>query len=226
MTNVQAPMNPVSAAPHGKKSRPFGIASNVFLCSAVALVSYRYLLGVGPVPPLIAHNAFKHFWLVTHVAGAATALLVSPLQLIPALRRRATLHRWLGRIYVAGCAIGGVAGVPLALGSAAGPLATAGFGLLAIAWLITTLAGWRAGVRKQLADHRTWMIRSFALTYAAVTLRIYLALLPTLPLAFIDGYRAIAFLCWVPNSIVAELFLRSFRLRSRSASRIAAQPAS
>ena len=52
------------------------------------------------------------------------------------------------------------------------------------------------------------MIRSFALTFAAVTLRLYLPLVPLLGISFVDGYRAISFLAWVPNLIVAELYLR------------------
>jgi hypothetical protein len=151
-----------------------------------------------------------------HVAGAATALLVSPLQLIPALRRgRPRLHRWLGRIYVVGCTVGGLAGLPLAFGSAAGPIATMGFGGLAVAWLATTLVGWRAGTQKQVAEHRRWMVRSFSLTYAAVTLRIYLAILPALPIAFVSGYRVVSFLCWVPNLVLAELLLRRGRQGTR-----------
>lgn len=204
--------------PGKRKGWLFWSGLNLLLCSAIALVSFRYLFGVGPVPPLIFDNLFKQPWLVVHVAGAATALLISPLQLIPAIRReRPTLHRWLGRLYVVGCTVGGIAGLPLAFGSAAGPVATAGFGLLAVAWLVTTLTGWLAVRRRQTAEHRAWMIRSFSLTYAAVTLRLYLAILPTLPLAFVSGYQIISFLCWVPNLIVAELFLRRTRVGLRAA---------
>ena len=202
----------------GKRAaRRFGAGLNWLLCSAIALVSFRYLLGVGPVPPLIFDNLFKAPWLVVHVAGAATALLVSPLQLMPAIRRwRPALHRWLGSIYVMGCTVGGIAGLPLALGSAAGPIASAGFGSLALAWLVTTLVGWRAGAHRRLVEHRAWMVRSFSLTYAAVTLRLYLAILPALPIAFVSGYRAVAFLCWVPNLLVAELLLRRWRQGPRA----------
>jgi hypothetical protein len=218
-SKVQATNDPILQQPK-RRWRRFWAALNLLLCSAVALVSFRYLLGVGPVPPLIFDNLFKNPWLVVHVAGAATALLVSPLQLIHSIRqRRPALHRWLGRLYVVGCTVGGIAGLPLAFGSAAGPIASAGFGSLAIAWLVTTLVGWRAGARRQLGAHRVWMLRSFSLTYAAVTLRIYLALLPMLPLAFISGYRAISFLCWVPNLLLAELLLRRWRLGSTGARR-------
>ncbi|RYZ04857.1 MAG: DUF2306 domain-containing protein [Myxococcales bacterium] len=169
---------------------------NAVSCALVALVSFRYLLGVGPVPPLIAMNELKQPWLVLHVMGAATALLVSPLQLLPRLREKApSVHRWLGRVYVLACMVGGVAGALLAAGSAAGPVASVGFGMLSLLWLYVTTAGFLSALRGRLAEHRVWMIRSFSLTYAAVTLRIYLAILPALPIAFIQGYRAIAFLC-------------------------------
>jgi uncharacterized membrane protein len=206
-----------TAAGAKPRARLFWSALNVLLCSAIALVSFRYLFGVGPVPPLIFDNLFKAPWLVVHVAGAATALLVSPLQLIPAIRQgRPRLHRWLGRIYVVGRTIRGVAGLPLAFGSAAGPIATVGFGCLAVAWLATTLVGWRAGSQKEVAEHRRWMVRSFSLTYAAVTLRIYLAILPALPVAFVSGYRVVSFLCWVPNLLLAEVLLRRGRQSARA----------
>lgn len=52
------------------------------------------------------------------------------------------------------------------------------------------------------------MIRSFALTASAITLRIYLGLGTALQIPFEDSYPAIAWLCWVPNLIAAELYLR------------------
>lgn len=187
-----------------------GIAA---LSVAIALFSYRYLLGPnhggGLVPEQIAANAFFRPFLFLHVAGAATALLVGPWQFVAAIRaRRPALHRWLGRIYAVGCLVGGASGLPIAVGSSAGPVASVGFALLSLGWLVTTGLGWRAAWQRDFAAHRAWMIRSFALTLAAVTLRLYLPLVPLLPIDFLDGYRAISFLCWIPNLLVAELWLR------------------
>jgi hypothetical protein len=56
--------------------------------------------------------------------------------------------------------------------------------------------------------HREWVIRSFALAFAAVTLRLYLPIAQLLPVEFDDAYRAISFLCWVPSLVVAEAYLR------------------
>jgi len=52
--------------------------------------------------------------------------------------------------------------------------------------------------------HRRWMIRSFSLTLAAVTLRIYLPIAAAAGLPFHDVYRAVAWFRWVPNLLVAE----------------------
>ena len=184
-------------------------AASALLSIGVALVSFRYLLGVGAVPPVIANNQFLNPWLVVHVAGAATALLIGPMQFSSKLRTRfGPLHRWIGRTYVVSCLIGGLAGLVLALGASTGPISTIGFGSLAILWIITTSFAWRRATQGRFIEHRAWMIRSFALTFAAVTLRLYLPLIFLLQVRFDDAYRAISFLCWVPNLLLAELYLR------------------
>ena len=55
------------------------------------------------------------------------------------------------------------------------------------------------------------MIRSWALNLAAVTLGIYLLLVVAFDLPFLSWYRVISFLAWVPNLIVAELWLQRRR---------------
>lgn len=182
------------------------------LSVGVALFSYRYVVGIGPFPEEITGNLFAFPWLSIHAAAASTALLVAPLQFIARLRKRfPRIHRITGRLYVVACVIGGLTGLPLAWGATAGPIATAGFGILAILWLWTTLVAWRLAVDGRFAEHRRWMIRSIALTAAGIMLRIYLGIMLTLPVEFYEGYRVIAFLCWVPNILLAELYLRRGR---------------
>lgn len=193
----------------GRGTKGLGWGVMLLLSAAVALFSYRYLVGVGLLAPNVMANLFARPWLVIHVGGAATALLLGSFQFVGPLRRRwPGAHRWTGRIYVLGCLVGGAGGLALSLGSIAGPVAGLGFGLLAVLWLTTTTMGWRLAMAGRIADHRRWMIRSWALTLAAVTLRIYLAAAPMLPFDILDSFRAIAWLCWVPNLLVAELYLR------------------
>ena len=77
--------------------------------------------------------------------------------------------------------------------------------LYAVSDYITTAMAWTSAVRRDFVAHERWMIRSFALTLAAVTLRLYLPIAPVLGYPFMPAYVAISWLCWVPNLIVAEL---------------------
>ena len=180
-----------------------------FLSVGVAMFSYRYLPAIGPRIPQILGNLFARPWLDVHIAGAATALLLGPLNFLPWIPRKApAVHRWIGRVYIVACLIGGGGGFVLAFGSTAGPVATAGFGSLAVCWILANVQGWRLATEGRYADHGAWMIRSFAMTFAAVTLRLYLPLIPLFHVSFVEGYRAISFLAWVPNLILAEIWLR------------------
>src|SRR5690242_4971862 len=80
----------------------------VGLCVAIAVFAYRYLLGIGAPPEIIAGNRFIAPWLIVHATSAATALLLGPFQFWAGLRARMlTLHCWNGRVYVTACVIGG-----------------------------------------------------------------------------------------------------------------------
>lgn len=194
------------------------VGACTLLCAAVALYSYRYLFQVGMVPPVIAGNLFMKPWLMIHVAGAATALLIGPLQFLSTVRSRfPALHRSIGRIYAVACLVGGAAGFVLALGTSTGPITNVGFGGLAISWIVTTALAWRRAMQGRFIEHRAWMIRSFALTFAAVTLRLFLPLsMLLLQVHFVEAYRAMSFLCWVPNLLVVEFYLRNAKLFSNS----------
>lgn len=151
---------------------------------------------------------------IAHLAGGAIAIVVGALQLNTRLRARyLPLHRWLGRIYIACVAVSGTAGFLLALTSTGGVLAHWGFALMAVVWVTTALLALRAVLARRIAEHREWMIRSYAVTLAAVTLRIYLPLSIGSGYAFDIVYPIIAWLCWVPNLIVAEWYILATRPR-------------
>jgi len=67
-------------------------------------------------------------------------------------------------------------GFALATRSQGGLVTHVGFGLLAILWFGTTAAAYFSIRRGDQVSHRRWMIRGYALTFAAVTLRWYLPL--------------------------------------------------
>lgn len=179
------------------------------LSLAVALVSWRFLFwGVDMTMPAMAyHLEARALALYLHIGLAPVALAVLPFQFSTRLRKtRPGLHRWLGRIYGAAVLLAGLAGLSLALNADAGPVAGAGFGLLAVLWLGATAQAVRLAILRRVAEHRRWMIRSAALTLAAVTLRIYLPLLE-MTVGFEIGYLLVAWLSWVPNLVLAEAIL-------------------
>ncbi len=208
----------VATRPIRTMSRPARITWILLaiLCLGIAAYSARFLLHPPQTQAQALDNPVGVPWLFIHVAGAVTALLLGSLQFLPPLRRGSgPPHRWVGRVYVIGCLVGGMAGLILASGSAAGPIASAGFGSLAVIWIAVNLLGWRAALQGRFAEHRRWMIRSWALTLAALTLRLYLPLVMALDLPFLPWYRAISFLAWVPNLIAAEVWLRRAESRIR-----------
>lgn len=88
-----------------------------------------------------------------------------------------------------------------------GVAARAGFVVLALGWLYSGIRAYLAIRSRDISSHRRWMVRNFALTFADATLRIYL---PGSMLAGIDFeivYPIIAWLCWVPNLIAAEVLM-------------------
>lgn len=184
----------------------------MLLATAVALLSTRYLL---PNPPRVGPNILPNFEantaiFLTHVVGSVIALLIGPWQFVATIRRRWTrLHRWMGRIYMVAVLFGGIGGFFIAWTTTAGPLATAGFSLLAVIWLGTTGLGYQSARAGNYADHRKWMIRSFALTAAAITLRLGLPIAPALGYSFLSGYMVMSWACWIINLGIAELLLRS-----------------
>lgn len=182
------------------------------LSLAIGLYGVSYLAG-HPAPPGVADNHAGLGVLVVHASCAGLALLVGPWQFFAAIRtRRPAIHRLMGRTYIGLCALGGLSGLVLAWNTAAGDVARAGFGLLALCWLSATGLAYAAALRRDFVNHRRWMIRSFALTFAAVTLRAYLPLSLIAGASFAVAYPIISWACWVPNLIVAELWLRTRRV--------------
>jgi hypothetical protein len=77
--------------------------------------------------------------------------------------------------------------------------------------LTTTLAVVRI-LGADVQSHREWMTRSYALIFAAVMLRVYVAPLQAVFGEHV-GYAIVAWVCWTPNLMVAEWLIRSRRRR-------------
>jgi uncharacterized membrane protein len=148
-----------------------------------------------------------------HTLGGAIAMLIGPFQFLGSLRRRhPRLHTWLGRAYLTCVGFSALAGLYLSPGSYARNTFGIAFVMLALAWLFTGTKAYLAIRGRNIAAHRRWMIRNYALTYAAVTLRFEMPLLiVAFGLSPIMALNIVGWLCWVPNLIIVEWWLRRRR---------------
>jgi len=177
---------------------------------AYAILGYGFRpLGQFVLPEMGANFRAHAFGIYLHVFAATLALLLGPFQFWERLRRRLPrLHRIAGRIYLGvGVGLGGLAGLYMATFAFGGAPARLGFATLALAWLYTGLRAYRAIRGGDVATHRRWMVRNFALTLAAVTLRILLPVSGISGIPFATAYPAIAWLSWLPNLLLAEWLL-------------------
>jgi uncharacterized membrane protein len=166
--------------------------------------------------------------ITTHIAGSIIALIVGPLQFVPQLRKKRYLaiHRWLGRTYLIGVLFGSTAGFYMAWLSHGGLPTHLAFASLAVWWFATGLMAYRHIRARQIEAHRRWMIRNYATTFAAVTLRLWLLLLLfPLNMPFTEAYITVSWICWVWNIAVAEWLISRLPGAQRISDRPAARPA-
>jgi len=117
-------------------------------------------------PPLPKGNPFYYPVLVTHTLLGSVMLCCATLQIWPWLRRQhVRIHRWTGRVYVLTAIPVGLAGIVVAQFPHGGPVQQVGNTMLGLLFLACTISGYRAVRQRRLADHRQWMIRSFALAW-------------------------------------------------------------
>jgi len=186
----------------------------LMLVMSLAVVAYgtRYFI----FPTTDRHFSLHLCPLRLHIAGGIGALLAGPWQFLEKLRNRAlNLHRWFGRFYLLSVALGSIAGLAMASVSSEGLPTHLGFGILAVFWFFTGLQAYRAIRRGEIPSHRQWMIRNFALSLAAVTLRTYMPLmLLALHWSFHVSYTIVSWLCWLPNLLIAEWMIHRESIRA------------
>lgn len=144
----------------------------------------------------------------SHIFASSLILLVGFAQFSKRVYSNRPLHRVLGEFYVSGVLFFAAPGAYIMsffIHRGTGVLIS--FLLQNTLWIIATTAAWRYAVKGNISQHVCMMRRSYALAFAAVTLRFYIWLFTVLGngVAFQNNYLIIAFLSWVPNLVLVEL---------------------
>ncbi|GGG66690.1 DUF2306 domain-containing protein [Paenibacillus radicis (ex Gao et al. 2016)] len=181
---------------------------------AYALLFYGSPEGLREQLFVTEKGAMPAIWygiLWAHAVSAGIALAIGWLQFVKRLRLKAPwLHRAIGYIYSAAIAIGGLTGLYLAFYSNGGWSARIGFSVLSILWLFTLYRSLESIiVNRDAAKHGRWMTYNYALSCAAISLRIYTTLAAVI-LGISDtnvSFVVIAWLAWIPNLLIARYIM-------------------
>jgi uncharacterized membrane protein len=152
----------------------------------------------------------RRAWLFLHINGGTLALLTGPFQFWTGLRRRnMTVHRWTGRLFLFGVAMGVVGAVGMAVMAVGQWAFEVGLMGLATSWLVTTSMAYYTIRKGMVALHKEWMIRAYVVTFAFVFFRI---LSDYSPMARLrpesDRDITIAWVCWVVPLGVTEMIFQ------------------
>lgn len=147
----------------------------------------------------------EEFALRLHAVGGLVALMLGPWQFLTPLRKHLpVVHKIIGYGYIVAVAVG-AAGAAVIAQTPGGVGANAfAFNMLAILWIISTAVALGCALAKQWPLHQKWMIRSFALTFAAVTLRAGMPVLGWLGFSPSEFYTIAAWASWTVNLILVE----------------------
>ena len=198
-----------SGATKRKRRVDWGVLLLILCSVPIALYGLAFSFIPAVNPDFQERLASMPWFARAHFLGGGVALLVGGFQFSSRLRlAQPAVHRWIGRLYLLAIAVGGVGGLGIAAISHGGPPTHVGFGMLAVLWLYSGAAAYLAIRAGDLAAHRMWMIRNFALTFGAVTLRIELGTFTGLfGWSFDESYITVAWFAWVPNLIIAEWWI-------------------
>ncbi len=186
---------------------------------SVAAVPMKYLLDFTFFSntmhtPSMAFSAhiYNNILFYSHVLFAVPAIMLGIWMFSPTLRDYSLkLHRRLGQIYVVGCLVSAVTVIPLALNNGGELLEPKiGFTAMASTWFTLTYFGYTAAINGNVAAHRRWIMRSYAVTYAFVhvnmTYKLFLPFHLLSPNAISVFFSMVS---WMTNLLLVEIYLAS-----------------
>lgn len=154
-------------------------------------------------------NTFWNIGFYTHIVLGGIALLIGWTQFSSKMRlKNLTLHKQIGKVYLIAVMVSSIAGFYIGFFATGGLLSSLGFISLAIVWFSTTLNAYLHIKNKRVEQHQQMMVYSYAACFAAVTLRIWLPFLTIIYGDFLKAYTIVAWLCWIPNILIAYLINR------------------
>jgi uncharacterized membrane protein len=156
------------------------VVFSVIAVMMVYVIFHNERFVIEPENPAWQHYEPFKWWLLPHAIAGTLMFLAAPLQFSERLRKRfPKLHRIAGRLYVLSVLIVGPTGAYIQYFEERMGFPRS-FTVLAVidALLLmgTTLMGFVFAYRRKIAQHRQWMVRSFAMALVFVEARFILGI--------------------------------------------------
>lgn len=158
-----------------------------------------------------------------HIIPGALFMILGPLQFVRRIRSRwIAFHRWSGRVFLFSGAVIGVSALAMSLTMAiGGPNETAATMLFALIFLFDLGKAYTHIRRREIALHREWMIRAFAIGLAIATIRPIIGIFfATSPLTHLTPQQFFGTAFWIGftlHLIAAEVWINYTRPRAAEA---------
>ncbi|MCL1671549.1 DUF2306 domain-containing protein [Elizabethkingia ursingii] len=173
-----------------------------------AFVDHKHTF-LGSKTPEVLHNIIWKLAFYIHITFGGLSLFIGWRQFGKKFRdKHIKLHRNIGKLYIVSVILSSVAGIYMGFYANGGIISATGFILLGLIWFGTTVIALSKIKKGNIKHHQQLMIYSYACTFAAVTLRLWFPLLTVLTKDSANSYLAVAWLCWVPNLVVAYFINR------------------
>ncbi|ASK28905.1 hypothetical protein CEY12_01730 [Chryseobacterium sp. T16E-39] len=177
------------------------------------LVDHKYTFLSSKTSEILSNSIWR-FAFFCHIILGAISLLIGWRQFGAGFRNKhKKLHRLMGKIYILSVIISSMAGIYLGFYANGNIVSSSGFVSLGVIWFITTVLAFLKIKRGDIIQHQNFMTYSYACTFAAVTLRLWMPLLKSIITTPGLSYLIVAWLCWVPNLMVAYFINRKRSLK-------------
>lgn len=202
------------------------IQNRVIICCLIPIILFFGVMVIKEIP-YFSFNKYTHFlatkpdeilnkWtylpnFYIHISASIIVLLLGIFQFIPfIIQKSPTFHRNSGKLYIVLILFfAAPSGFIIGLFANGGLSCKVGFCLQSLVWFAATILAYIKIRQKKIEEHINWMVRSFAITLAAMSLRTESYILHyffhTKP---IETYLTVTWLSWVGNIFVAEIIIQ------------------
>lgn len=187
------------------------IFSIIMVTKVIPYLSFERAINfLGTKPDEVLDKQYFMWAFYVHIISSVIVMPFGVLQFSSQLfQRQPKTHILLGKAYILAILLfAAPSGLIIASYANAGLAARVGFSVQSLIWWFYTYQAWQLATKKQWQAHSRAMIKSFAITLAAMSLRVESYVMyyvfETKP---IETYLTVTWLSWVGNLLIAEFLL-------------------